>query len=384
MARVAGGVRIAALAAAAWSACATPPPAKPTLPPQVIDMQVPPEAPDANGLALLPAFWDQQPLRSAYDLETGPLKGPPNFDELDGPFYSKFVRDATVVAEPREDGWRLIARLPSTAAQPTMEEANRAFAAGQLDEALAGYQQVIERDPQFAKPYFYVAEVQSRRGDLEAALSWVDRGLRLSPRDAYGYALRAEALAALGRDAPARAALAYALALDPMSPRALRLLRSLGGTRAPGIEPPVFIQPPRGKLIVARGGGHPAWQSYAICRALLTYDARIRAEFIQTPLQDRRPGTRSLEEETTCGYLVTAEYRRAHSAGVAGTPTDPDLERWSKAYDANLLREAIIYETIGSRRPEVLPRLSDDVLGRVLDYVRLFVVPQAPSSLGGA
>ena len=77
---------------------------------------------------------------------------------------------------------------------------------------------------------------------------------------------------------------------------------------------------------------------------------RIRSEFIQSQAQARSPGALSLEEETTCGYMATAAYRAQHGAG----PPDADLERWSRAYDHNLLREAVIYETIGCRRPEVL------------------------------
>jgi len=171
----------------------------------------------------------------------------------------------------------------------------------------------------------------------------------------------------------ARASLAYALALDPFAPRALKLLQRLGG-RSPGIEPPIFVQlqrqPGAPPVLVARGGGSPAWQRYAVCRALLTYDRRIRSEFIQSRAQAISPSALSLEEETTCGYMATAAYRELRGAG----PRDPDLERWSRAYDANLLREAVIYETIGCRRPEVLPLLDDEALARVAEYVRLFVL----------
>ena len=73
--------------------------------------------------------------------------------------------------------------------------------------------------------------------------------------------------------------------------------------------------------------------------------------------------------------MATAAYRAQHGAG----PPDADLERWSRAYDANLLREAVIYETIGCRRPEVLPLLTDEALGRGSEYVRLFVLsPTGP------
>jgi tetratricopeptide (TPR) repeat protein len=379
------------------SSCAASAPPKPQMPSRPLDLHLPQEAPDEATMARLPVAWDNEALRAAFRLETGPLQAPDvaNLEQLDGPLSTQFARSPFVVAEGSDDDRKLTTRLPSDPARPFMDVANKAFGAGQLDEALAGYRQVIERDPLFAKPYFYAAEIEMKRRDLEAATAWTDRGLRLSPRDAYGYSLRAEIRAVQGQDDPARAALAFALALDPFSPRGLKLLQQLGGARRPGIEPPVFIQlqapppppppspdqkdqtptaaprPPGPTVLVARGGGHPAWQAYAVCRALLVYDRRIRSEFIQSPVQSQWPGTRSLEEETTCGYLATAAYR----ATAAGVTSDADLERWSRAYDANLLREAVIYETLACRRPEVLPLLDDEALRRMVEYVRLFVLP---------
>jgi tetratricopeptide (TPR) repeat protein len=365
------------------SACASAPPAaKPPLPSRPLDLVMPLEPPDPAQLARLPGAWDQEAQRSAYRLETGPLQGASNFDDLDGRPLSAYARNPYSVADGPDRERRLITRLPSDPARPFMEAGNKAFGAGNVEEAFASYRQVIARDPLYAKPYFYLAEIESKRHDLEAAMAWNDRGLRLSPRDAYGFALRAEMAAALGREDQARAALAFALALDPFSPRALKLLRQLGGTREPGIEPPIFVQlragtaPGQAPVLVARAGGHPAWQRYAVCRGLLAFDARIRGEYVQSPFQTRQPGTRSLEEETTCGYMVTAAYR----ATPAGGPRDPDLDRWSRAYDANLLREAVIYETLGCRSPDVLPLLPDDLLGRIIDYVRQFVMPAPPAS----
>jgi tetratricopeptide (TPR) repeat protein len=362
------------------AACATAPPvAKPAAPSRLLDLGIPLEPPEPAQLSALPAAWDQEAQRSSHPLETGPLQGAGNFDDLDGPPLSAYARNPYAVADGDDRERRLITRLPSDPARPFMEEGNKAFAAGNLEEAFANYRRVIERDPLYAKPYFYLAEIDSKRHDLDAAMAWNDRGLRLSPRDAYGYALRAEMASAMGKGDLARAALAFALALDPFSPRGLKLLAQLGATREPGIQPPIFVQlragagPGQPPVLVARAGGHPAWQRYAVCRALLAFDGRIRGEYVQSPLQTRRPGTRSLEEETTCGYMVTAAYR----ATPAGGPTDADLDRWSRAYDANLLREAVIYETLGCRAPEVLPLLSDELLGRVIEYVRQFVMPAA-------
>jgi tetratricopeptide (TPR) repeat protein len=381
-----GIVRLACASLAGVAACATAPVAKPALPSRPLDLQLPLEAPDEATMTRLPAAWNQEAARATYKIETGALQGEGNFDELDGALISHYARNPHMVADGADNERRLITRLPSDSARPFMEAANKAFGDGDLDEAFANYRKVIDRDPLYAKPYFYVADIEIKRRDLEAATGWNDRGLRLSPRDAYGYALRAQILMTSGRPQLARASLAYALALDPFSPPALKVLQSVGGTRTPGIEPPIFVQlqtpptPPGGPpVLVARAGGHPAWQQYAVCRALLVYDARARGEFIQSAAQARSPGARSLEEETTCGYMVTAAYRALRGTG----PKDADLERWSRAYDLNLLREAVIYETLGCRRPEVLPLLNDEALGRVVEYVQRFVLPAPPAASGG-
>jgi tetratricopeptide (TPR) repeat protein len=395
---------VLAWVAALAVACATPPPLpKPSMPTRPIDVAVPLDPPDEGQLARLPAAWDQEALRSVHRLETGPLLGAGNFNDLDGPLLSAFARNPYAVADGADNERKLVTRLPSEKARPFMDAGNREFGAGQLDEAFTSYRGVIERDPLFAKPYFYLAEIETKRHDLDAATAWNDRGLRLSPRDAYGHALRAEIASTLGRTAQMRSSLAFALVLDPFAPRVLKLLRQLGGRHAPGIEPPIFVElrstpgQPR-PVLVARAGGHPAWQRYAICRALLAHDPQIRREFIQSPLQTRLPGTRSLEEETTCGYMATAAYRAAGKTVAKPAPKtvpttvpttvpktvpttgpiDADLERWSQAYDANLLREAVIYDTLGCRRPEVLPSLSDEVFDRVVEYVRRFVLPPSP------
>ena len=154
----------------------------------------------------MPAAWEAEAASSATKLETGPLQGPGNFNELDGDLTSAYARSPYLVADGGDTDRKLTTRLPADSARPFMEAANKSFGDGKLDEALLNYRKVIERDPLYAKAYFYVAEIESQRRDLDAATSWNDRGLRLSARDAYGHALRAEIWRRRG--APGRAGVA--------------------------------------------------------------------------------------------------------------------------------------------------------------------------------
>jgi hypothetical protein len=75
-------------------ACTPPPPlAKPQIPERPLDLQLPPPAPDEATMARLPQAWDAEMAAAAVKVETGPLQGAGNFNELDGAFISAYARN---------------------------------------------------------------------------------------------------------------------------------------------------------------------------------------------------------------------------------------------------------------------------------------------------
>ena len=60
---------------------------------------------------------------------------------------------------------------------------------GRLDEARAGFEQVLRIDPKNADACLEIAGIYLKTKDYPAALSLIKRGLRLSPQDAYGLEL---------------------------------------------------------------------------------------------------------------------------------------------------------------------------------------------------
>jgi len=373
-----------ATASPGWMACSPkPPPKAPAAPPpKPLDLRLLPEGqPEIEALMALPGLWQRERGRTKFAVVVdGEPAGAGNFDGLVGPLALDVKRNPFLVVQDTAQGRRLTERRASPALRKIMDEADQAFSTGKVDEALAGYRKVIEYDPLFPKPYFYVAAALKHRRDFEGADAWIERGLRLHERDPFGYALRAEMLEEQGKDTVARETLARAFALDPYSPPALRVkakMARLAGQRdvRPGVQPHIFVARSGPSELVARAAGHPVWREYAVCRALLAFDTRVRAEFLQVIPQ----GVLSPIEETTCGFMVTAAYLHARERGAG---EDLDLERWSKAFDAGLLREAVIYDVLGCRRPEILALLPDDVQVKMVEYARIFIVPAAARRSG--
>jgi tetratricopeptide (TPR) repeat protein len=57
---------------------------------------------------------------------------------------------------------------------------------GRLNEAITGFEQVLRIDPKNADACFEIAGIYVRTKDYSAALSWIRRGLQLSPQNEYG------------------------------------------------------------------------------------------------------------------------------------------------------------------------------------------------------
>ena len=85
---------------------------------------------------------------------------------------------------------------------------------GQLTDALKAANEAVAKSPNFGAAYIRQADLQFGFGRTEAALSSLNRGLELSPRNAQGFALRGFLLSARNRNAEAMQSFNQAIALD--------------------------------------------------------------------------------------------------------------------------------------------------------------------------
>ncbi len=136
---------------------------------------------------------------------------------------------------------------PLAAQRVTAADVKRAYAkahalhqAGRLAEAEEGYRAVAAVAPTLAEPKYQLGRIATARGDAEAALAHYESALRIKPEEPALLSARAEALGALGRSDLALAAYDTLIKSNPkqVKPRADKalLLQRLGRFEAAETE----------------------------------------------------------------------------------------------------------------------------------------------------
>ncbi len=102
---------------------------------------------------------------------------------------------------------------------------------GDLDGALADFSRIIELDPKSAHAYAGRAEVKRNKGDLDGAIADFNRAIELDPKDAAAYAARGRVKHDKGDLDGATADFNQALKLDPSLADAIRQAASVSEPR---------------------------------------------------------------------------------------------------------------------------------------------------------
>lgn len=99
-------------------------------------------------------------------------------------------------------------------AQKIFDKAVAAHRAGRLDEALGGYAEAVERNPQSSQAYNNMGVALRAQGAFHAAVASYRRAIAIKSDDANSHSNLGNALRALGRHSAAEASHRQALALD--------------------------------------------------------------------------------------------------------------------------------------------------------------------------
>jgi len=94
------------------------------------------------------------------------------------------------------------------------KEAFQAFARGDVDTAITGYQNAIATDPTFSLAYQAMAEAYGRRGDLEQAISAIRSAIAADPEESLYLTSLSRFLQRQGKVPEAEEAAAHALRLQ--------------------------------------------------------------------------------------------------------------------------------------------------------------------------
>jgi len=94
------------------------------------------------------------------------------------------------------------------------KEAFQAFAKGDVETAIAGYQRAIASDPGFGLAYQALAEAHARRGELDDAISAILRAIDADPEESLYLTSLSRFLQRQGKIPEAEDAAARALQLQ--------------------------------------------------------------------------------------------------------------------------------------------------------------------------
>jgi tetratricopeptide (TPR) repeat protein len=111
--------------------------------------------------------------------------------------------------------WRIWGENDDAEAASMLRQGSAAMTAGDLKAALAVFDAVVRRRPDFAEGWNKRATVYFLLGDFEASVADIAATLRLEPRHFGALSGLGQVELALGRRAPALKALKAALAIDP-------------------------------------------------------------------------------------------------------------------------------------------------------------------------
>jgi tetratricopeptide (TPR) repeat protein len=118
-----------------------------------------------------------------------------------------------------------------------IEEGNRLWTQGQLDEALQRYQAASEADPKSVDAYIKSAGVLYAKQEYRAGVVQFQKAIGIDPKNANAFIGIAIGYLHTGQDGPAYAALEEAVRLDPSKYERVRPLMERIEGRVPQMAP---------------------------------------------------------------------------------------------------------------------------------------------------
>ena len=249
-----------------------------------------------------------------------------------------------------------------------MAKAEAAFAKGDLDTALAAYQEIVATDPTSYEARLFSGDVYFRRGDAQLAGEWFQKAIDLQPNREIAYRYWGDALEHAGRHEEALPKFIDAVVAEPYSRTAWMGLSQWAKFNRVTIKAPHIEVPPAPTLEGDKNGdGKPDVVIHVTPQNLNTQDGSAvwlaytmtRAAWLTNMFYERFPDEKkyrhTLAEEVSA-LGVAAEMLEKAKAG-------------EKGLEDNLRTLALLGKT-GMLEPYVLVSAADEGIAQDYDAYR--------------
>jgi len=271
---------------------------------------------------------------------------------------------------------------------PKSDEAQQLYAAGNDsynrddDEgARHAYFEMLRLEPRFGRGYVAVGDTYYEDGDYTAAGLWYDRALDLDSTDYAAWRSLGRCYQAIGLLAEARDAAIRAVMYNYQDEESWDFLSTVGfmldysvARRRVDKRVEMFQTPDGAIHILADSsladGAQTAWISYGAVRAVWRYEGRFAARI--SPRQPYRP---TFEEQVEATATLAAVWGRGQRDSAE---FDDQLDRLWGIVQVGYLAEYVIFEEMAADDPDIMAYLPADVLARVREYIRRFVIGGVP------
>lgn len=268
-------------------------------------------------------------------------------------------------------------------ADDIMRSAEAAFARGDLDAALAGYEQALLLDPKLYSAALFAGDVYFKKGEQGSAGQWYARAIDINPDVETAYRYWGDALMAQGRVADARDKYVDAVVAEPYQRRSWTGIMQWAQREKLSLNR-VQIQPASSFAVDSKGNntitldptkvgdanGGAAWIGYGGSRAL------YRTE--KFPKQ--HPGEKyrhTLEEETEALTSVATIAEELQKSGKA-KDLDPQLVTLVKLKEDGLIEAYVLLGAPDQDIAQDYDAYRQKNRDKLHQYLSTYVVPPAP------
>jgi tetratricopeptide (TPR) repeat protein len=270
-------------------------------------------------------------------------------------------------------------------ADDVMHAAEAAFARGNYDEAIAGYQHALELDPQNYDAALFIGDSYYKKKDYENAGVWFAKAVAIDPDKETAYRYWGDALSAAGDQSAAREKFIEAVVAAPYQKTSwVGLTQWAGRVKVtlshPRIESPNSLQtkPEGGANITINAAsldtkdGSSAWLVYEMTRVLWK-NSKFREQFPDEPAYRH-----SLAEEADA-YGAVAASASAQLDGKTLKPKDlnPQLATLLKLKEEGLLEPYVLLAHADAGIASDYPAYYKAHRDKLIEYMNEYVVPPA-------